>query len=184
MKEWFTDSTAATCHTGTGVADMTTKLSDCLSTSEKNHNVDIANVLTLKDAIDDAKNHIIDGLTRGDSIFGTSGHSQVTREMKHHNDELKLKKSSMEKAAEKKQQIIQTHNRDFSDHLEPANESKVMSVEDYTVFMFVMSYVFAACIFIYVYTYNAPVMLQGLGKSVGIIASVSIVGGMLFYNIV
>jgi len=184
MKEWFTNTTAASCHTENKIAEATNKIGECLSTSEKQHNVDIANILTLKDAVDDAKMRITDSLTTGDTIFGTAGHAQVTQEMKHHNDELKIKKASLEKQAEKKHQTIQTHNRDFSDHLEPANEGPVISLEDYTVLMFIMSYVFMACIFIYVYTFNAPIMLQGLGKSIGIVVIATIAGGMLFYNVV
>jgi hypothetical protein len=89
-----------------------------------------------------------------------------------------------EKQAEKKSQIIETHNRDFSDHLEPANEGSVISLEDYTVLMFIMSYVFMACIFIYVNTFNAPIIIQGLVKSIGIVVIATIAGGMLFYNVV
>jgi hypothetical protein len=182
MRESFADSTA--CHTGTGISDLTTQIANCVSTDENTRNKALATLFHLTDEIGDLKSTINNSLVMGDSIFGTAGHSQITKEIKHRNDELKLKRASLKKEIEKKHQVVQTSNRDFSDHLEPADQSRVLSVEDYTVFVFVLSYIFMACVAIYTYTFSSPIPTQAFGKALVGTGIVSIIGAIVFYSIV
>jgi len=183
LSEQFTDTTAATCHSGTGIADITSKITDCLSTNEKTRNAGLASLFRLTDELGDLKSTINNSLIMGDTMFGTAGHAQISKEMQHRNDELKLKRATLKKDIEKKHQIIQTSNRDFSDHLEPANESPVISVEDYSVFIFVLSYLFMACVGIYSYTMQAAVPMQAFGKALVASVLTTIIGGMVFYSV-
>jgi hypothetical protein len=183
IAERFTDTTAATCHTGTGIADLTSKIADCISTNEKTRNAGLASLFRLTDEIGDLKSTINNSLIMGDNMFGTAGHHQISKEMKHRNDELKLKRATLKKEIEKKYQMVQTSNRDFSDHLEPTNTSAVLSVEDYTVFIFVLSYLFMACVGIYTYTMQSESAMKGFGKAFVATVLTTIIGGMVFYSV-
>jgi len=184
MMESFTDATAATCRTNNGLADLVTKLKDCTSNAELQRNTSLVSALHLGDEIGDIRATIQDSMHMGDVMFGTAGHEQITREVKHRNDELNLKKATLLKEIEKKYQIIQTSNRDFSDHLDSAPISRVLSVEDYTVFVFLLAYVFMVLIAIYTYTITSANPLQGFGKAFLAAIIGTIVGGMVFYSVV
>lgn len=142
------------------------------------------NALTLKNEISDLNAQITDALLTGDVIFNSgSGSAQISTEMKQLGDQLTMQAATLEATADKKGQIRDTHNRDFVDHVEPANEGSIVSVEDYSVFMVVMSYIFMMCIAVYVYTYQSENPMRGFVKAMGFAIVISIITGMLFYNL-
>ena len=137
-------------------------------------------------------------LTKGDTLFGTGtdklkvmsgGTNDVTAFVKQRQNEIQTKVTDLKKEIDRKYQIIQTQDRDFADYLdkgEKTNESKLLSVEDYTLFVFLISYLFMACMFIYTYTYMAdPIaMTQQFAKALGLTTLVTIIGAMIFYSAV
>ena len=90
-------------------------------------------------------------LTKGDTLFGTGtdklkvmsgGTNDVTAFVKQRQNEIQTKVTDLKKEIDRKYQIIQTQDRDFADYLdkgEKTNESKLLSVEDYTLFVFLIS---------------------------------------------
>jgi hypothetical protein len=61
-----------------------------------------------------------------------------------------------------------------------------LSLEDYTLFVFLISYLFMACMFIYTYTYMAePIaMIQQFAKALGFTTLITVIGAMIFYSAV
>ena len=159
-----------------------------------------ANYDTLKADITAVQLGITNKLADGDTLFGTGttagtlqvmsgGTNNVTAFVKQRQNEIQTKVKDLKKEIDRKYQIIQTHDRDFADYLdkgEKTNESKLLSVEDYTLFVFLISYLFMACMFIYTYTYMAePIaMTQQFAKALGLTTLVTIIGAMIFYSAV
>ena len=153
---------------------------------------------TLKADITAVQLGITNKLADGDTLFGTGtgklqvmsgGTNDVTAFVKQRQNEIQTKVTDLKKEIDRKYQIIQTQDRDFTDYLdkgEKTNESKLLSVEDYTLFVFLISYLFMACMFIYTYTYMAePIaMTQQFAKALGLTILVTIIGAMIFYSAV
>ena len=155
---------------------------------------------TLKADVSAVTGGITTKLAEGDTLFGTgttagtlqvmSGSTNnVTTFVKQRQNEIQTKVKDLKKEIDRKYQIIQTQDRDFTDYLdkgEKTNESKLLSVEDYTLFVFLISYLFMACMFIYTYTYMAePIaMTQQFAKALGLTTLVTIIGAMIFYSAV
>ena len=140
--------------------------------------------LKMKQEISDLNAHITDALLTGDVIFNSgNGNVHISTEMKQLGNQLTMQAATLEADVHKKGQIRDTHNRDFVDHIEPANEGPIISLEDYTVFMVVMSYIFVICIAVYTYTYQSENPMRAFVKAMGFAILTSIVMGMLFYNL-
>jgi len=141
---------------------------------------------TLNTAIGNQKayNNVIQHLTDADSKVGVGNATGIVQERQV---ELQNKIQTLKKDIQRKYQIIQTNNRDFIDYSETdgkTDTSQLLSIEDYTVFVFLISYLFLAGVFIYTYTYSvAPeLMVQTFGKALLGTIFVSIIGGMVFYS--
>ena len=151
----------------------------------KQSNTLFGSATTIENDITNAKNIITDLLYTGDLINGSPNFSStVSDEIKKRNTELELQYATLKKDVEQKYQIIETHNRDFSDLNDGnvrTNESKIITIEDYTLFIFCVAYLFMAIIFIYTYTYQSVNLTQGLGKSIIGTVIFTIIMGMLFY---
>jgi hypothetical protein len=146
----------------------------------------------LQTGITTSRNDVTTKLREGDTLFGagaTAGTNTISAVVKQRQDDIQKKVTDLKKQIERKYQIIQTNDRDFADYLdkgEKTNDSRLLSLEDYTVFVFLISYLFMACMFIYTYTYmaDATAMAQQFGKALGLTVLVTIVGGMIFYSAV
>lgn len=146
----------------------------------------------LQTGITTSRNDVTTKLREGDTLFGvgaTAGTNTISAVVKQRQDDIQKKVTDLKKQIERKYQIIQTNDRDFADYLdkgEKTNESRLLSLEDYTVFVFLISYLFMACMFIYTYTYmaDATAMAQQFGKALGLTVLVTIIGGMIFYSAV
>ena len=131
-----------------------------------------------------AYNNVVQSLTDAD---GQVGIGKATDIMQERQVELQNKITSLKKDIQQKYQIIQTNNRDFVDYAETdsrTDKSRLLSIEDYTVFLFLISYLFMVGVFIYTYTYSvAPeLMVNAFGKSLIGTILVTIIGGMTFYS--
>ena len=183
MRERFAD--ANTCRTAPKkVSDITSQVDNCLTDTEKNNNKTFADAFKLSEEILTAKSNIHNLVTLGDEMFGTTaGHVTISNEVKQRNAELQQKKTALENDNKRKYNIIHTRNRDFSDHLGATNESKLLSLEDYTMFVFIMSYLFLACIAVWCYSVHNGLSTSVLGKAILAAIATTIVGGLVAYNI-
>jgi len=131
-----------------------------------------------------AYNNVIQHLTDADGMVGVGKATGIVQERQV---ELQNNIDTLKKDIQQKYQIIQTNNRDFIDYSETdgkTDTSRLLSIEDYTVFLFLISYLFLAGVFIYTYTYSVGPerMVQTFGKALLGTIFVSIIGGMVFYS--
>lgn len=123
---------------------------------------------------------IHDALLMGDQIVGQNSNTAVVLQAKLRNKELKETKEAIEVDLRKKEGIINRTNRDFSDvkdSLPQTQSNQVLNVvEDYTVAIMVVSYLFAILGFIAWYVIQASEFWSGLGQAL----LVSIIFTMLF----
>ena len=133
--------------------------------------------------ISDLKSSINNLLITGDTIFTTMSPADILGDVQKRNKELTAKIDKLKKNRERMNAIISKNNRDFIDNEGKTNVSTLLSVEDYTVFVFVLSYLFLACMAVYTYTYQSAIPEQGLMKSVICAIIFTIVGGFIFYSV-
>ena len=174
MKELFQDRnvTAAVCRaTPNGLNDLNSKISQCTTDIEINRNTNFAaNTFRLQKDIESLTSSVQDSLVMGDTMFGQFGYQDIAIQVKERNEELKSKKEQQLKEVEKNEAIIERTNRDFSDVKdtisEPQSKRVLRFVEDYTLAILMISYLFMIIAAIYVYTITAEFKLIGFGKSV------------------
>ena len=147
----------------------------------------ITHTLHLKQDIESLRANVGDSLSVGDSMFGSYGHSDITKQILVRNDDLKKKKEALVKDINNKESIIERSNRDFSDvkrTLPEKQPKKILHfIEDYTMAVLSMSYLFMLCIGIYYLSnqtgdFNTSNFFQALMN--GAILSV-IVGVVVYY---
>lgn len=115
------------------------------------------------------KASIQDALLMGDQIVGTNSNTQVVRQAQLRNKELKETKTALEVDIRKKEAIVNRTNRDFSDvkdSLPQTQSNQILHVvEDYTVAILVVAYLFAILGFITSYVIQAAEFWSGLGQA-------------------
>ena len=92
-------------------------------------------------------------------MFGSFGYADITRQVTARNNELKSKKEALLTDIKKKEAIVERSNRDFTDikdSLPEPQPNKILHVlEDYTLAVLVISYLFALLAGIYAYVFFA-----------------------------
>jgi len=180
---------AATCHSvangTTKIQDLNTQIKSCTTSTEEERLASFTDALKITEQIDNLKTIITNELIKGDAMFsGIDGYSKIATDINLRNKELNDKKEKITDEIHKKEKIINSTNRDFTDIKDKADVSKILFLEDYTMFFVALSYLFMICIFIYVYTYMSEVPLYGFGKALGGSVVFTIIGGMLLYNVI
>ena len=176
---------AATCHSTNKIEDLTAQIKSCTTSPEKERLASFTNVLNITNDISNLKDAIMNELITGDAMFNDiDGYSKIASNVKQRNTELNEKKEKLMDEIHKKERIINSTNRDFTDIKDKADKSKILFFEDYTMFFLALSYLFMICIFIYVYTFASEIRLNGFLKALGGSIVFTIAGGMLLYNII
>lgn len=165
------DLKASVCKsTPNGLNNLDSEIDNCTSSTEIKRNTNFAgNTLKLQQDISSLAGTSMDSLIMGDTMFGQFGYNDIAKQVVARNDELKTKKDKLFKAVEKGEAIIERSNRDFSDVKDTVSEpqpKKVLRfIEDYTLAILCMAYLFMIIAIIYVYTATAEFKLIGFGKS-------------------
>ena len=150
---------------------------DTLATDTMNIDADIQNL----------KSSIQDTMLMGDQIVGQNSNTQVVRQAQLRNKELKETKEALEVDIRKKEGVINRTNRDFSDvkdSLPQPQSSQILHVvEDYTVAILMVSYLFAILGFIAWYTMQAAEFWSGLGQALLASIIVSMLSTLILYYI-
>lgn len=163
------------------------EIDNCTSTTEIKRNTNFAgNILKLQQDISSLSGTTMDSLIMGDTMFGQFGYNDIAVQVKGRNVELKKKKELLLKNVEKGEATIERSNRDFSDVKdtvpEPQSKRVLHFIEDYTLAILCISYLFMIIAIIYVYTATADLKLIGFGKSfVGSILLTMFLFMMLFF---
>ena len=144
------------------------------------------NMLKLKDDIDSLRANVVDSMSLGDTMFGQYGHSNVSKELRQRNEDLQIQLNGLTKEIDKNQAIVERSNRDFIDvkHTLPEKQPKKILhfIEDYTMALLAMSYLFMTLIGIYYYSskdgaFDISTFFQAVGYS----GLISIFVGMVLY---
>jgi hypothetical protein len=146
------------------------EISNCTSTTEIKRNTNFAgNTIKLQSDISSLSGTSMDSLIMGDTMFGQFGYNDIAKQVILRNDELKTKKETLFKDVEKGEAIIERSNRDFSDVKdtisEPQPKRVLRFIEDYTLAILSIAYLFMIISIIYVYTLTSELKLIGFGKS-------------------
>jgi len=127
-------------------------------------------------------------LHMGDSMFGEFGYADVSKQVNDRNAELKRKKETLKKAIDKNDAIISRSGRDFTDVKDSLPEtlpnSTLNVLEDYTVAVVLVAYLFMAITIMSYYTSQAAVFATGLFQSLLGFVFITITIAMIFNYIV
>lgn len=181
----------ATCRANpTGIETISKGIANCSRPEEiTRKDKFITNTLQLKEDIKSLSANVMDSLSVGDSMFGSYGHSDITKQIRERNVDLKNRKEELTQDINKKESIINQANRDFTDvkrTLPEKQPKKILHfIEDYTMALLAISYLFMLCIGIYYFsiitsgTFNISDFSKALMNSV----MLSIVVGVFIYYI-
>jgi len=110
-----------------------------------------------------------EALLMGDTMFGQFGYNDIANQVQERNNDLNNKKESLNKNIIKGESIIERSNRDFTEvHStisEPQPRKTLRFIEDYTLAILAISYIFMIIAVIYIYTINAEFKLVAFGKA-------------------
>lgn len=179
--------TAAVCRsTPNGLSTLNSNIDNCTTSTEQTRNQTFAaNNFNVNLDVGMLAAAVGESLAIGDSIFGQGSFGEITNEVKTRNLELQKKKQQLMADVDKAEATIQRSDRDFSDVKDtlPETQSKKVLhfIEDYTLAILVISYLFMAIAGIYVYTLLADKKLIAFGKSLIGSILLSCFGYMLLY---
>jgi len=111
-----------------------------------------------------------DMITTGDSIFGTMPDQSMLDQVKQRNDELHTKKTNITQTIETNDSKIERADRDFIDTKEALpqtfTEKTVHVLDDYTLVVLSIAYVFFLLtmmyLYMYIYQYTPSSIFQGI----------------------
>lgn len=162
---------SAVCRsTPNGLNNLNSQIDQCTSTAELNRNKNFAeNTFKIQKDIEHLSASVGDSLVLGDSMFGNFGSGDIAKQVTARNMELKAKKETLMNEVDKNEAVIERSNRDFSDVKDTLPETQpkkfVRFIEDYTLAILAMSYLFMIIVAIYVYTIMAERKLIAFGQS-------------------
>ena len=146
------------CRTDTqGIDKLSAGITSCMRPEETTRNNSLMErAIYLESDITSLRANVLDSLAVGDSMFGNYGHSDISKQVQDRNADLKIKKDELTNDISKKEAIIQRSNRDFTDvkkNLPEVQPKTVLHfIEDYTLAILSVCYLFMMCIIIYAYT--------------------------------
>jgi chaperonin cofactor prefoldin len=180
----------ATCRANpNSIQTLTTGLQNCMREEEKTRNNTLSsNTLKLKSDMDALRGNVMDSLSLGDTIFGQYGHNEVTAQLKKRNDDLTLQVERLTKELDKNQAIVERSNRDFVDvkRTLPEKQPKKLLhfIEDYTMALLAITYLFMIIIGIYYYSMiNGVFDMSKCVQAIGHSGLISIIVGVVLYYI-
>jgi len=142
--------------------------------------------LKITQDLESLRSTIHNSLTVGDKIFGQMGHADLTQDVTERNNDLQSKKDTLLHDIDKKEAIINRSNRDFSDVNDTLPETqsnkKLNFIEDYTLAILSMAYVFmlVTAVYFYVSTTTATIAIALL-QSIMVSVFVTLIAFMLLY---
>jgi len=166
------DLKASVCKsTPNGLNSLNSEIDNCTSTIELKRNTNfVDNTVRLEQDINTLSATTMDFLVMGDTMIGQFGHNDIAKQVSDRNNELKSKKTNLIKEIENSEAIVERSNRDFSDVKdtvsEPQSKQFLHFIEDYTLAILVMAYLFMIIAVIYVYTSTSENKLIAFGKSI------------------
>ena len=178
---------ASTCKSNGLVLDtVMSSVQKCTSATELQQQSNLGSSMKIKQDLETIRGVITDSLTVGDSMFGQAGHATLTHDVKERNKELHAKKDTVMHDIDHNEAVINRSNRDFLDVKETLPETQPQKIlhfiEDYTLALLSMAYLFLMIICIYFYVYlKQGSIITALGQSLGVSTIITLIAFMLLY---
>ena len=135
--------------------DLNTNINKCASQTDQTINSNFATkTLAIQQDIDSLKSTITDSLVMGNTIFGPYGLDDIRLQLTATNKDLLIKKEKIRMEINKNEAMIERSDRDFSDVKDSITEDKPKKlhfIEDYTLAILCISYLFMLIALIYLY---------------------------------
>jgi hypothetical protein len=166
------DFNASVCKsTPNGLNNLNNEITNCTSSVEQNRNLNFAaNTLHLQQDINSLTGIVGDSMLMADSMFGNFSFGDILKQVKARNNELKIKKESLMRDVDKSEAIIERSDRDFSDVKDtlpqPYPKKVLHFIEDYTLAILSISYLFMIITIIYIYVSISDNKLIAFGKGI------------------
>jgi hypothetical protein len=127
----------------------------------------------IREDITTLRSQITNALILGDNIVHQSGGTKISSYVQGQLDELESKKKEIYDDILEKERLVHASNRDFADANPVAKPTSVLRViEDHTVAILLLSYLFMLVMAMYWYVIRSSSMMKGLLEA--------IVGGFFF----
>jgi len=176
------------CRTNNQLDQRINNLNSCRDPQETNRIEKFAeNTYKIKDDFQAQTALYNDLILTGDNLFGSSPTNLQVNEIKKRNQELKEMKDKLESEIKASQAATERAERDFLDTKaglpDPMPKKMLHTIEDYTMLVFIMSYLVMTIAFIYLFTAMRGFTTNSIitGIVAGIV--VSIILTILIYNI-
>jgi hypothetical protein len=145
-------------------------------------------VVEYEDDISDLRSMITNDMTTLNGLYATSATNvNATNQASIQTDQLEKRKKELIKDVEMKEAIINRSNRDFSDVKDTLPErlpKKTLNViEDYTMAILAMSYLFMVIAAVYLYTITSTEPMSAMLRGIGYATVVSLFAWMGLYYI-
>ena len=165
------NATASVCKSArNGLTNLTTSIENCTSVPEETRNNNLAqNILKLQEDIISLRSTTSNALTMGGTMFGEAGYNVIAEQVRERNNDIRKKKEDLVKDIEKGEAIITRTNQDFTDVRntvpEPQPQKTLRFIEDYTLAILAISYIFMIIACIYIFTITSEFKLVAFGKA-------------------
>jgi hypothetical protein len=164
------DASAQTCKAiPNKLKSLTSEISSCTSSEDAQRISSIGQqTINIQKDINHLSAVVQDSLLMGDMVYGKAGHKLIIEQVKERNRELKEKKDGLVKDIEKKEALVERSDRDFIEVKDTLPEKfsfkRLNFIEDYTIALNMIGYLFMSIAIIYVYSISRQDghMLKGL----------------------
>jgi lipopolysaccharide export LptBFGC system permease protein LptF len=182
------DNDAAVCKSVPNkINGLYSDLNSCRNTEETSRIQNfVANTYEVKAEFEQQAITYNDLIITGDSLFGSSTNDTQIADIKARNGELKNMKDKLLKDIRSAESQTEQAERDFLDTKAALPETlpqKILhTIEDYTMFVFMLSFVFMAIALIYMYVASQGFSINSIIIGIVVAVVVAFVVGVLLFN--
>ena len=182
------DNDAAVCKSVPNkVQNLYGELNSCRNTEETARVQNfVANTYQVKSEFEQQDIIYNDLIMTGDNLYGTTTNDTQIADIKARNTELKKLKEGLLKDIRSAESRTEQAERDFLDTKAALPETlpkKILhTIEDYTMFVFMVSFIFMAIALIYMYAAMNEFSLSAFGIGLVVAIIVALVLGVLLFN--
>lgn len=165
------------------VKNLHTTLDSCRSTQEETQIKDmISKIAGISEKHRQQEMIYNDLILTGDQIFGSASTDTMVQDIANRNEELKNTKETLEREIKNTDEISEVENQDFIDELnenpEPQKTYRLNVIEDYTVSVFSITFIFMVLCFGFLYIRKNEYSI----KSIGIAIVVVVVSALISFT--
>jgi hypothetical protein len=170
---------AAMCKSTNKIPELQSSLNECRSPEEASRsNSFIVSTTNPKSDFDMLNANYNNLIVSGDALFGTMPNDTAIKQVKQRNLDLKKRLDDIKTNIKSKEAVIERTNRDFIDtkesQPEKEDDKKIHVLDDYTLIVLLISYIFMALTFVFWYAQANFYSPASILKSLGMVVVVSV----------